>query len=332
MFRIFRFFPLFLPLILWGQPPERTIDHQIAPSSIFKTLYPGYGVCKVKLGELDDVSVSTASTGQCLVKQAVGWAPGQCGTGGAGTPGPAGAGVARGGTLGQLLAKAGATDYDTQWIDPFTLNASQTTAIDKASLITQIALSGHELSFASSDATTKSVTIPGLTLYDEGTQQGRIGNITQLNFKGAGVTAAVDGAIRANVTISGGGSSSGGDGRFIALNSQPTDLSSYASGQVLRINTPAPGKWMEVFGADNSERHSFQTDFTSDPTNPNPLQVGSQENYGYSSFGDIYGSLRTADGGQALPADRTPVMRFELQRTVVRLPNTKHKRPRQLYL
>lgn len=39
-------------------------------------------------------------------------------TGATGATGPAGPGVASGGSAGQILAKASATDYDTEWINP----------------------------------------------------------------------------------------------------------------------------------------------------------------------------------------------------------------------
>ena len=44
-----------------------------------------------------------------------------------GPPGPPGPGVPAGGTAGQLLVKASATDYDTEWSDPPELDAEHVT-------------------------------------------------------------------------------------------------------------------------------------------------------------------------------------------------------------
>ena len=111
---------------------------------------------------------------------------------------------------------------------------------------------------------------------------------------------------------------SGGDGRFIALSATPTDLTPYANGQILGIDTPSPGKFLEVVGADAGELHSFQTTFEADSANPaqGSWVVGTDLNYGYSSFGDVFGELKTADGGKALTPSNTPVMRMEIEQEV----------------
>ena len=59
----------------------------------------------------------------------------------------------------------------------------------------------------------------------------------------------------------------GGDGALIALDSTPTDLTEYKHGQILPINTPSPGKFIEVSGADSTERHSFQMTSGADSNN-----------------------------------------------------------------
>ena len=117
-----------------------------------------------------------------------------------------------------------------------------------------------------------------------------------------------------------------GDGRFIAVDTLPTDLSSYANGQILAINNPTK-RFREVIGADAGELHGFQTTFVADPSNPiqSAWMVGTDLNYGYSitGFNDQnpalgrYGELRTEDGGQPLTLANTPVMRivFELEVT-----------------
>ena len=93
------------------------------------------------------------------------------------------------------------------------------------------------------------------------------------------------------------------DGKVTALDTTPTDLSPYSHGQVLPVNTPTPGKWIEVTGADSGERHIFKLAGAADPSNAN--------NWGYSSTGDIYGELRTWDGGQVVTD--SGIVRLELQ-------------------
>ena len=110
------------------------------------------------------------------------------------------------------------------------------------------------------------------------------------------------------------------DAAFTALDTEPTDLSPFVNKQILRINNPSPGKWMEVEGADAAEKHIFQITWGEDANNPTSgIIVGSTFNYGFSSFGDIFGSIRTADGGADLPASSTPIMRIELEADVTAL-------------
>ena len=110
----------------------------------------------------------------------------------------------------------------------------------------------------------------------------------------------------------------GGGQTLIAIENTPTDLTPYSQGQILPINTPSPGKWVEVSGADAGERHSFRTVFEADSTNTAQAQwqVGTDLNYGYSSFGDVFGQLFTADGGKPFTASNTPVMRMEIEQEV----------------
>ena len=131
--------------------------------------------------------------------------------------------------------------------------------------------------------------------------------------------------ITINSTATGGSSSSEGVGRFIALPAVPTDLTSYPNGQILRIQPPPTtavpdpdGEWREVLGADAGELHSFRTLFEADSTNPARAlwAVGTDLNYGYSSFGDVFGELYTADGGKAFTASNTPIMRMEIEQEV----------------
>ena len=96
---------------------------------------------------------------------------------------------------------------------------------------------------------------------------------------------------------------SGGDGRLIVLPSVPTDLTPYAHGQILAIGDPETGVWREVSGADTGERHIFKLNGQNDPSNSN--------NWGYSSTGDIYGELRTWDGGKVVTD--SGIVRLELQ-------------------
>ena len=111
----------------------------------------------------------------------------------------------------------------------------------------------------------------------------------------------------------------GGGATLTAFPSLPTDLTPYANGQVLRVQTSATsGQWYEVLGADAGELHSFSTVFEADANNPAQASwsVGTDLNYGYSSFGDVFGELRTADGGQAFTAANTDIMRMEIEQEV----------------
>ena len=89
---------------------------------------------------------------------------------------------------------------------------------------------------------------------------------------------------------------------FLALETQPTDLSSYPQDSILRINSPAPGKWLEVKGANTGELHLFKMDGIADPNN--------SANWGFSSFGDTYGKLKTWEGS---PLSDPPVTRLEFR-------------------
>ena len=115
---------------------------------------------------------------------------------------------------------------------------------------------------------------------------------------------------------------SGGDGRLIAQETTPTDLSNYAHGQVLPINTPSPGKWIEISGADTGELHSFSMDSVASSLNPaqNTWVVGTDLSYGYSSFGTVFGDLYTEDRGLPFTPSNTPIMRVQLGREVIRVP------------
>ena len=117
-------------------------------------------------------------------------------------------------------------------------------------------------------------------------------------------------------------SGGGGDGRLIAQETTPTDLSNYAHGQVLPINTPSPGKWIEISGADTGELHSFSMDSVASSLNPaqNTWVVGTDLNYGYSSFGTVFGDLYTEDRGLPFTPSNTPIMRVQLGREVIRVP------------
>ena len=112
------------------------------------------------------------------------------------------------------------------------------------------------------------------------------------------------------------------EGKFFAIDTLPSDLSQFANGQVLVVNKPAPVRLLEVVGADSNERHSFQMRSGDDSNNPvqSSWVIGTNLNYGYSSFGDVFGTLQTADGGKALTPDDTPVMRIEFERNITGVP------------
>ena len=107
-------------------------------------------------------------------------------------------------------------------------------------------------------------------------------------------------------TASGGGGGatvpSGGPSELLALDSAPSDLSSYKNNQIIPLNTPSPGKFVEVQGS--STQHGYGINGAIDPNNAN--------NWGASYFGDVYGSLSTEEGGQPLSAAQSAVQRFEV--------------------
>ena len=117
-------------------------------------------------------------------------------------------------------------------------------------------------------------------------------------------------------------SGGGGDSRLIALENEPSDLSSYANGQVLRVNNPDPGKWLEIEGANAGELHGFSIDVETDSNNPAQASwsVGTDLNFGYSSFGSVFGKLYTEDRGKPFSPSNTPIMRVEIRLEVARLP------------
>ena len=121
-----------------------------------------------------------------------------------------------------------------------------------------------------------------------------------------GAVSASDSAKTITVTGGGSGGSGGSSGpaEFTALDNLPTDLTPFVNNQVLRINNPAPGKWMEVGGSNT--QHGYKIDGATDPNNAN--------NWGVSYFGDIYGSLSTEEGGAELSADQSAIERIEVQR------------------
>ena len=118
--------------------------------------------------------------------------------------------------------------------------------------------------------------------------------------------------------------------RFVSVDTVPTDLTQYANGQVLRINTPVAdsgdptGQWAEVQGAEATERHSFGVDFVADPNNParNTWVVGSQLSYGVSFTSSRYGNEYTAERGKAFTPDNAPVRSMVIELMVTRLPAT----------
>ena len=156
----------------------------------------------------------------------------------------------------------------------------------------------------------------GVSVKEDGTAEGTLATVQSFNFTGEGVSVTrADRSDEVEVAITGGG---GGDSRLIAQPAVPTDLSSYAQGQIIPLNAPVKGKWVEVKGADAGEKHSFRVDFEADATNTARASwaVGTDLNYGYSSFGDIFGNIYTADGGTPLTASETPVRRMEIEQEV----------------
>ncbi len=94
-------------------------------------------------------------------------------------------------------------------------------------------------------------------------------------------------------------------GGITAIDDEPTDITAYPRGRILRVNNPDPGKWYEVLGANSGEEHLFRLNGIIDPAN--------SLDWGYSGFGDIYGELRAWDGGKPYKTSDSPIMRLEVQ-------------------
>ena len=112
-------------------------------------------------------------------------------------------------------------------------------------------------------------------------------------------------------------------GGIVARKTNPTDLSEFVNGQIIAVNTPAPGVFREVKGADSGEQHGFSIDMQASPANPEQSTwlMGTDLNYGYSSFGTTYGNLYTEDRGLPLTASDTPIMRLEVEVEVTSVPS-----------
>ena len=116
-------------------------------------------------------------------------------------------------------------------------------------------------------------------------------------------------------------SSGAGEGRLIALDSVPTDLTSYPAKSVIWVNTPSPGSWYEVKGANTGQLHGFKVTFEAYSGNPSPPFVGGEDlDFGYSSFGFVFGSIATEEG-TPLSAGATPVMRSQIDLEAQSVPN-----------
>ena len=109
--------------------------------------------------------------------------------------------------------------------------------------------------------------------------------------------------------------------KIIAFDTAPTVLTPFVNGQILGINKPNE-KLVEVVGGNATELHSFGCTFAADSNNPQQSSwvVGTDLNFGYSSFGDVFGELTTADGGKPLAPSDTPVMRCEFEQSVASVP------------
>ena len=196
----------------------------------------------------------------------------------------------------------------------------------------------------------------GITVKDEGTNEGTEDTITSLNFTGDGVSVTrADNSDEVNVAVTGGSGGSSEtaeqikskletlsgpdrlagsavkDAQFISQETTPTDLTPYVNGQVLRVQPPPTddnpdpeGEWLEIRGADAGKLHSFGADFVADPANPaeNTLIIGSQLSYGVSFTTSRFGNLYTADRGKPYTASNAPVRSMIIELTVTRLPST----------
>lgn len=173
--------------------------------------------------------------------------------------------------------------------------------------ITSIDENEYELDFTDTEGNTQSVELPGIAVEEEGNILTAPGESTlgvhNLNFVGNSVTATrTSNKVTISITPI-----TDPDSQVIALNSVPTDLSGYFHGQILFVNTATPGgvNLYEVTGADSTERHLFKIEGTTDPNN--------SVNWGFSLIGDVYGKLKTWDGGKEFIASDSPVLRMELE-------------------
>ena len=89
------------------------------------------------------------------------------------------------------------------------LTAGEMLILRKAALIDAISLSDRDLDFASDDGTTKTLELPGISVYDEGTLVGTANAIEQIRFLGTGVSVTGIGGVRADVSVTGGSGGSG---------------------------------------------------------------------------------------------------------------------------
>ena len=98
----------------------------------------------------------------------------------------------------------------------------------------------------------------------------------------------------------------GGSSKLIALETLPTDFSSYDEGQVLRIKTPSPGQWIRVI-KNTDFRHALKLNTGLDTEGNNVTNVG----VNLVGTGKL-GSVETQEGS-TLTQTTSPLLRAEFQ-------------------
>ena len=258
---------IFLIFNALAQPPTVEFDKRIVASDFFKDEYgDNYNICEVS--RLSSVTNVSGpfSSGQCLRRNS-----------------------ANTGWVGQACTDASLSIPDgsltkqklVQGLQDEISHAVQYDGIDVNNLRT-----GAELQFSS----------------ESGLNEG-INFIAGSNVQ---ITSNDDDTITISSTGSGGGGSSTGPGKLIALDSLPTDLSSYDLNQVERIHAPAPGSWQRV------------NQFTAHGHAVNLLTEVDQEganvtNLGVSLVGSSkFGSVETIEGTD-LSVTESPVLQVIFQ-------------------
>ena len=186
---------------------------------------------------------------------------------------------------------------------PVTLADDDQADLNNSVDISSISLSGNNLFFGSHGTLTRTITLPSSGGGGGGgvsPTQSNVYNPTKSILKaGANITITPNDTAQ-ELTIAG---SSGG---LVALDRRPTNLSSYQLNQVLRVNSPDPGQWLQL-QQNTGSVHGFKLTTAVD------MEGAKVENRGISIVGTgQYGSVATVEGRE-LNRDTSPLGRLEFQ-------------------